>query len=471
MDAMFHNMVSERYPRDEDDDASASASDIDADEDSVDADSAPAIQEPSASHDCIRFGSFDSPIIPVSTPSIEPKFDGFSVKIGEISCVLVTSCNDIVDDDDSVLVVHEDDEKLQVLEPELKNRCSDFVVSEASEDFVIHTAPVRLRSAVYGGAALRPFASWLFVGKQPEQPVFTVNNQLRVFELHDESIVVFDPGGRFGLCSLFFVSKTLQQIRFRLWWIPWDRGRHMWIPVKSLPFILLISQIFRIHEIHEIHEILLNLSKKSAFLELLSELCFKFFFDHHSIRCRLQSHSFRTSFCISCFQFRSCLCLRSGFAVLVQKLQEDLKTRSCLCLRSGFGTLVQKLFWSEATLVQKQKLYSDFSQKLFFIQKQKLFRRWLYSEAVLRPFSEASCSFRSTFGISVFRNYLLPITSSPTAVTITLSIFLLKMVMPIVLLPKNLLASRSPLLSLNVSKPTLRKDMVVEKQIQLLPKV
>jgi len=250
-----------------------------------------------------------------------------------------------------VLVVHEDDEKLQVLEPELKNRCSDFVVSEASEDFVIHTAPVRLRSAVYGAAALRPFASWLFVGKQHEQLVFTVNNQLRVFELHDESIVVFDPGGRFGLCSLFFVSKTLQQIRFRLWWIPWDRGRHMWIPVKSLPFILLISQIFRIHEIHEIHEILLNLSKKSAFLELLSELCFKFFFDHHSIRCRLQSHSFRTSFCISCFQFISCLCLRSGFAVLVQKLQEDLKTRSCLCLRSGFGTLVQKLLWSEALSV------------------------------------------------------------------------------------------------------------------------
>jgi hypothetical protein len=52
-DSIIHNMVPERYPRDEDDDASAFASDIDEDEDSVDADSAPAIQEPSASHDCI----------------------------------------------------------------------------------------------------------------------------------------------------------------------------------------------------------------------------------------------------------------------------------------------------------------------------------------------------------------------------------------------------------------------------------
>jgi hypothetical protein len=86
----------ERYPRDEDDDdASASASDIDDDEDSDDAASACAIKETSASHDCIRFGSFDSPIILVSTPSIEPKFDGFSVKIGDFSCALSEPCSKI----------------------------------------------------------------------------------------------------------------------------------------------------------------------------------------------------------------------------------------------------------------------------------------------------------------------------------------------------------------------------------------
>jgi len=47
----------------------------------------------SASHNRIVFGSFDSPIQPVSNPSIEPEFDGLSIKIGEISCVLVDSCS------------------------------------------------------------------------------------------------------------------------------------------------------------------------------------------------------------------------------------------------------------------------------------------------------------------------------------------------------------------------------------------
>jgi len=46
-DSMIHNMVSERYPRDENDDtASAFDSEIDEDEDSVDAASASAIKEP-----------------------------------------------------------------------------------------------------------------------------------------------------------------------------------------------------------------------------------------------------------------------------------------------------------------------------------------------------------------------------------------------------------------------------------------
>jgi len=101
---MITNMVSERYPRDEDDDASAS--DIDEDEDSDDAASASAIKEPLASQDCFRFGSFDSPIIPVSNPSIEPKFDGFSIKIGEISYVIIDPCCSIVKADDCVSLIH-----------------------------------------------------------------------------------------------------------------------------------------------------------------------------------------------------------------------------------------------------------------------------------------------------------------------------------------------------------------------------
>jgi len=89
---MIHNMVSERYPRDEDDDASACDSASDEDEDSGDDEvltTSANVLENSASFDDIVFGSFESPIILVSTPSIEPKFDGFSIKIGEISCAII----------------------------------------------------------------------------------------------------------------------------------------------------------------------------------------------------------------------------------------------------------------------------------------------------------------------------------------------------------------------------------------------
>ena len=214
-DSMIHNKVSKRYPMDEDEDASACDSASDEDEDSGDDEvltTSANVLENSASFDDIVLGSFESPIVSVSTPSIEPKFDGFSIKIGENSCAIIDPCCNIIVEDDYVFIDSQEDEKLQVLEPQLKIHCSDFIVSEVSEEFVIHTAPMRLRSTVYDVTAVRLFASWLFIGKQAEQLVFAVKNQLRVFELHDESIVVFDPRGRFGLCSLFFVFKALQQI-------------------------------------------------------------------------------------------------------------------------------------------------------------------------------------------------------------------------------------------------------------------
>lgn len=226
MDAMFLNMVSERYPREEDDDASASDSAFDEDDDSVSDEvltvSAP-ILETSSSH-CIRFGSFDSPIIPVSNPSIKPEFDGFSIKIGEISCVLTDSCKSIVDDDDSAHAALQDDEKQKVLESQLQNRDSEFVHFEAPE-VLVTVLPVRLCSTVYGVAASRSLALWFFAGKQTEPIVSAVNNQVWSFQLHDESIVDFDPGGRVFFCSLFSVLIVLRQLHFRLWWIPWDRGK------------------------------------------------------------------------------------------------------------------------------------------------------------------------------------------------------------------------------------------------------
>ncbi|PNX88476.1 hypothetical protein L195_g044582, partial [Trifolium pratense] len=48
--------------------------------------------ESSTSSNSLVFGSFASPIIPVSIPSITPDFDGFSIKIGEITCFLGDFC-------------------------------------------------------------------------------------------------------------------------------------------------------------------------------------------------------------------------------------------------------------------------------------------------------------------------------------------------------------------------------------------
>lgn len=101
-----------------------------------------------------------------------------------------------------MFIESQEDEKLEVLEPELKNRDSDFVISEVSKEFIT-TLPVRLRSSVYGVAAVKPLASWLFIGKQTEPLVSSDNNKLLFFTLHDEFIVEFDPGGRTHLSSLF----------------------------------------------------------------------------------------------------------------------------------------------------------------------------------------------------------------------------------------------------------------------------
>jgi hypothetical protein len=85
---------------------------------------------------------------------------------------------------------------------------------EASEHFITHATPVRLRSSAYGVTAVRPFTLWLFVQKQGEQLALAVNNQLRVFKLHDESIIDFDPGGRFGSFLPFSVHNILRHTSF-----------------------------------------------------------------------------------------------------------------------------------------------------------------------------------------------------------------------------------------------------------------
>ncbi|KAK2406786.1 hypothetical protein QL285_042474 [Trifolium repens] len=80
-----HN-VEERYPRDEDEDLASAY-----DSENCEAD------ESSTSQDSILFGSFANPITPVSIPSIALDSDGFSIKIGEITCFLGDSCCSDVD--------------------------------------------------------------------------------------------------------------------------------------------------------------------------------------------------------------------------------------------------------------------------------------------------------------------------------------------------------------------------------------
>jgi len=123
-DSMIHNMVSERYLREDNDDASTSDSTYDEDEvcggDEV-LRFSPTLDN-SALHNQIIFGSFDL----VSSASIKPQFDGFSIKIGEISRVLSNSCSNIINNDDSSIVDLQEKEYMMFLEPKLKNRYSYF---------------------------------------------------------------------------------------------------------------------------------------------------------------------------------------------------------------------------------------------------------------------------------------------------------------------------------------------------------
>jgi hypothetical protein len=126
-DSMILNMVSERYPRDEDEDFASAY-----DSESCDDDESAAVEilsnfphdpDSSTSQTSILFGSFASPIIPVSIPSITPDFDGFSIKIGEITCFLGDSC---CSDVDFTITALEGDKQSKNFEPE-------FVLSVVSQ--------------------------------------------------------------------------------------------------------------------------------------------------------------------------------------------------------------------------------------------------------------------------------------------------------------------------------------------------
>jgi hypothetical protein len=116
-DSMISNMVSERYPRDEDEDCASAYDSENCEEDESDDVAILSTQdlESSTSQDSILFGSFASPIIPVSIPSIASDFDGFSIKIGEITCFLGDSCCSNVD---FAIAASEEDKQSKNFEPE-----------------------------------------------------------------------------------------------------------------------------------------------------------------------------------------------------------------------------------------------------------------------------------------------------------------------------------------------------------------
>ncbi|MCI33397.1 pentatricopeptide repeat-containing protein, partial [Trifolium medium] len=127
-DSMIFNMVSERYPRDEDDDSAANFdSAIEEDEDlshdvAMEVSASEAQSSSICNHICFgNFGNSDlSAVQFASITPIKPTIDGFTIKIGEIACLLVTSSYN----SESVFAALEDDEKS-------KNLDSEVVVSEA----------------------------------------------------------------------------------------------------------------------------------------------------------------------------------------------------------------------------------------------------------------------------------------------------------------------------------------------------
>lgn len=230
---LIHNMVSECYGDSDFDPVSDEEDDSDGDDEEDLEASASTTSCSSASQVSVVFGSFGGSVFThVSSPWIAPETDGFTIKIGDVPCFLGDSrCNDR----NSSFDASEENQKTPILDSELtvsakstnsNNRESEFRVSEAaiknSKHLIIHTV-VSCSGPVYDAP--------VFVGKQ-DHTVITVKNNFQCFDLHDEQIVNFDPGGRISSCLMFSIFTVLRQLQFRLWWIPWDRGRHNLISVK-----------------------------------------------------------------------------------------------------------------------------------------------------------------------------------------------------------------------------------------------
>jgi hypothetical protein len=260
-DSMIFNMVSERYPREEDeDDGSVDDSDEDAvsvedsaaiaisgeDSDEVaifvqDSDEVAVSDEDSSEipaefdssdfvtvHDSdLIFGSFGqaSDAVPVSPITlITPLIEGKSFKIGEIGCVL----------SDSEFVTVEEQQSSNLSSP----------------------SPIKCQH----GNGVDQFLHRLKIKKSVQLAVMVIQSSVitsactttaKVKLRSDFSATclscsdfVFDPGGAFSLIPVCVVLKVFHHTRSRLWWIPWDRGRHKRVSnqneIKKSAFFIIV---------------------------------------------------------------------------------------------------------------------------------------------------------------------------------------------------------------------------------------
>lgn len=265
---LIHNMVSERYGDSEFDPVSDEEEDSNGDEEEDLEASASATLCSSASQ--VVFGSFGGSVFtPVSSPWIAPETDGFNITIGTVPCSLAdSSCSNR----NSAIDASEENQKTRILDSELivsakstnsTHRESEFIVSEAafkqSKHLIIDTV-ITCFGPVYGVCC--------FAGKQ--EPIASAdNNKIQFLKLHDESIVDFDPGGRIRSCLMFSVFAVLRRIQFRLWWIPWDRGK------KEEEHRNVESCLFKAASICNFCHVLHNRDSESRFQIQFAKSCFK----------------------------------------------------------------------------------------------------------------------------------------------------------------------------------------------------
>ncbi|KAK2384322.1 hypothetical protein QL285_071680 [Trifolium repens] len=258
-DSMISNMVLERYPRDEDEDcASAYDSENCEEDESVDV----AILgtqdlESSTPQASILFGSFASPIITVPIPSIASDFDGFSIKIGEITCFLGDSC---CRDVDFTITASEEDKQSKNFEPEfviyavnqiLQNQygvqalsspikverqhddnvqfshdqdqnskkgemISDLLLcSSESIAFFSHHRGLCITVFDPGGVVIKPLSIANVLNDYGE--ILRREPQSHNEGKTDRAILVFDPGGKFDFCNFchFGAARLIDFLQLR----------------------------------------------------------------------------------------------------------------------------------------------------------------------------------------------------------------------------------------------------------------